>query len=63
MKIVYCSVRNKYLSTFQVKQAAVRFQVSPCEICGGQSGTEINFSPIDSVFPCQHYNTNVPYSF
>jgi hypothetical protein len=26
-------------------EARVRSQVSPCEICGGQSGNETSFSP------------------
>jgi hypothetical protein len=30
-------------------EARVRSRVSPCEICGGQSGT--------SVFPCQFHST------
>ena len=42
-------------------KAQVRSQVSPYEICGGQSGTGTGLST--SFFPCQYHSTNAPYPF
>ena len=41
-------------------EAQVRSLVSPCGICGGQSGNGTDFSPSTSVFPCQLYSISTP---
>jgi hypothetical protein len=43
-------------------EARVRFQVGPCEISDGQSGTGTGFSARTSVSPCQYHSIHVPYS-
>jgi len=40
-------------------EARLRFQLSPCEIYGKQSGTKTGFSPGTSVLSCQYRSIRV----
>jgi len=46
----------------QVVIVWVRSQVSPCEICCGQSGTGTAISSSTLVFPCKCHFHNAPFS-
>jgi hypothetical protein len=41
-------------------EARVRSRLSPCGICGGQSGNRTGFSPNTLVFPSQFHSTGAP---
>ena len=43
-------------------EAWAQFQVSPRDICGGQSGTETGFSLNTFVLPCLCHSTNALHS-
>jgi hypothetical protein len=43
--------------------ARVRARVSPCGICGRQSGSRTWFSPRSSVFHCQYHSAVTTYSY
>jgi hypothetical protein len=49
-----------YVLFIPTAEARVRSRVSPCEICGGQSGIWTGFSKSTSVFSCQFHYTGAP---
>ena len=51
-------VKKIFLST----EIRVRSQVSPYEICGGQSGAGSGFNPKTLVSPCHYQSCIAPYS-
>jgi hypothetical protein len=48
VRTIYCLVASRRPLT---SEARAQSHTSPCEICGGRSGTEIGFSPSNSVSP------------
>jgi hypothetical protein len=44
-------------------EARVRARVSPCGICGGQSGTGADFSLSPSIFPSISFQHCSPHSY
>jgi hypothetical protein len=57
--ILYYNMRL-HVSTNYMVSLRFRSRVSPCGICGGQSGTGTGFSPSTSAFPCQFHFTGAP---
>jgi hypothetical protein len=44
-------------------EAQARACVSPCGICGGQSGNGTGFALSFLAFPCQYHSTGASYSY
>jgi hypothetical protein len=58
MKITTVSIAQEASLWSLPAEDPVLSWASPCEICGGQSGTWTDFSPSTSVFLCQNHYTN-----
>jgi hypothetical protein len=53
------NIGGNYSPTLQ-SGSPFRSEISPCEICGGQSGTETLLSVSTSIFPCRHHSIKAP---
>jgi hypothetical protein len=51
------AIAEAVIRRFLTAKARVRTQISPCRICGGQSGNETGFSQGPSVLPCKYHST------
>ena len=59
----YCAMVQVVSPQLHDVEAWMQFQVSPCGICSGQSGTWIGVSPSTSVSFCQYHSTDGQYPF
>jgi hypothetical protein len=61
-KLLGCTIAQASTRWLLTSESRVRSQGVPCEICGGQNGTQTCLSPSSSVHPCQYHSTAAPYS-
>jgi hypothetical protein len=55
-----CAIAGAVSGRFPTAEARFRSPVSPCGICGEQSGSGTGFSLSTSVFPSQLHSTGAP---